>query len=53
LSGEEAFVMWDTYGFPLDLTQLVAKEKGLVVDVKGFGLRGCKREIQKCSNKVS
>ncbi|KAL2329124.1 hypothetical protein Fmac_022551 [Flemingia macrophylla] len=39
LSGEasgEAFVLWDTYGFPLDLTQLMAEEKGLVVDVKGF-----------------
>ncbi|KAH1224352.1 Alanine--tRNA ligase [Glycine max] len=33
---QEAFVLWDTYGFPLDLTQLMAEEKGLVVDVKGF-----------------
>ncbi|CAJ1933811.1 unnamed protein product [Sphenostylis stenocarpa] len=32
----EAFILWDTYGFPLDLTQLMAEEKGLVVDVKGF-----------------
>ncbi|KAL2988701.1 hypothetical protein AAZX31_11G100400 [Glycine max] len=36
LSGEATFVLWDTYGFPLDLTQLMAEEKGLVVDVKGF-----------------
>ncbi|KAK7264134.1 hypothetical protein RJT34_31738 [Clitoria ternatea] len=36
LSGEEAFVLWDTYGFPLDLTQLMAEETGLIVDVKGF-----------------
>ncbi|KAL9296296.1 hypothetical protein ACSQ67_022192 [Phaseolus vulgaris] len=33
---KEAFVLWDTFGFPLDLTQLMAEEKGLVVDVKGF-----------------
>ncbi|KAJ7942686.1 Alanine--tRNA ligase [Quillaja saponaria] len=36
LSGEATFVLWDTYGFPLDLTQLMAEERGLVVDVKGF-----------------
>lgn len=36
LSGEEAFVLWDTFGFPLDLTQLMAEEKGLLVDVEGF-----------------
>ncbi|XP_061342077.1 alanine--tRNA ligase-like [Gastrolobium bilobum] len=36
LSGEATFVLWDTYGFPLDLTQLMAEEKGLLVDVNGF-----------------
>ncbi|XP_010541854.1 PREDICTED: alanine--tRNA ligase-like [Tarenaya hassleriana] len=36
LSGQDAFVLWDTYGFPLDLTQLMAEESGLVVDVAGF-----------------
>lgn len=36
LSGQDAFVLWDTYGFPLDLTQLMAEERGLTVDVKGF-----------------
>ncbi|MBA0855228.1 hypothetical protein Goshw_010860, partial [Gossypium schwendimanii] len=36
LSGQDAFILWDTYGFPLDLTQLMAEERGLIVDVDGF-----------------
>ncbi|QZA32285.1 alanine--tRNA ligase [Hydrogenibacillus sp. N12] len=36
LSGEEAFVLYDTYGFPLDLTVDVAAEHGLAVDREGF-----------------
>ncbi|XP_026402529.1 alanine--tRNA ligase-like isoform X2 [Papaver somniferum] len=36
LSGQDAFLLWDTYGFPLDLTQLMAEERGLLVDAKGF-----------------
>ncbi|XP_062112959.1 alanine--tRNA ligase [Humulus lupulus] len=36
LSGQDAFVLWDTFGFPLDLTQLMAEERGLQVDVEGF-----------------
>ncbi|MBN1437123.1 MAG: alanine--tRNA ligase [Sedimentisphaerales bacterium] len=36
LPGEQAFRLYDTYGFPLDLTQLMAEERDLTVDVAGF-----------------
>ncbi|MBL9186281.1 MAG: alanine--tRNA ligase [Opitutaceae bacterium] len=36
VSGEIAFQLYDTYGFPLDMTQLLATERGLTVDVAGF-----------------
>ena len=35
-SGADAFQLYDTYGFPLDLTIIMAEEKGLTVDEKGF-----------------
>lgn len=36
LSGDDAFKLHDTYGFPIDLTQLMAREKGVEVDEVGF-----------------
>ncbi len=36
INGEDAFELYDTYGFPIDLTRLIASEKGYDIDEKGF-----------------
>ena len=38
LNGEHAFELYDTYGFPIDLTILIAKDHNLTVDIKGFNI---------------
>ena len=38
VSGVDAFVLYDTYGFPIDLTELIAAEKGYTVDLDGFNV---------------
>jgi len=46
VSGEKAFELYDTYGFPIDLTALILNEKGLGLDEKGF-----KVELEKQKNR--
>ncbi|HXG23696.1 MAG TPA: alanine--tRNA ligase, partial [Chthonomonadales bacterium] len=38
LSGADAFTLYDTYGFPLELTQEIAAERGIQVDLEAFGV---------------
>ncbi len=36
IAGEDAFRLYDTFGFPIDLTELMARERGYLVDISGF-----------------
>ncbi len=49
ISGEDAFKLYDTFGFPIDLTELMARERGYAVDIPGFeaALAGQRAQSQK------
>ena len=47
MDGQIAFTLYDTYGFPFDLTELIAKEAGIVVDTKSF-----KEHMNEAKNKA-
>lgn len=50
LKGEIAFKLYDTYGFPLDLTQIILHEQGILLDEKGFNSA---MQIQKENSRAS
>ena len=50
LSGENAFKLYDTYGFPMDLTQEILAEKGFTIDEEGFG--ECMRQQKDMARKA-
>ncbi|MFG6100691.1 alanine--tRNA ligase [Leptothoe sp. EHU-05/26/07-4] len=53
ISGAEAFKLFDTFGFPLELTQEIAEENGLTVDVKGFEIEmAAQRERSKSAHET-
>lgn len=54
ISAELVFQLYDTYGFPVDLTGLIAKERGLTLDLPGFeALMEAQRERARASQKKS
>ena len=54
LSGENAFKLYDTFGFPVDLTQEILEEKGFTIDEAGFGVCMQKqRETARKARKVT
>ena len=55
IDGDFAFELFDTFGFPVDLTRLMAHEKGMDVDMAGFGkgLESQKNRSRKAAEKIT
>ncbi len=57
ISGEDAFKLYDTFGFPIDLTQLMSAERGYTVDIAGFdralGAQRAQSQQERKSKKIA
>ncbi|MFA5104411.1 MAG: alanine--tRNA ligase [Candidatus Margulisiibacteriota bacterium] len=55
ISGQDAFKLYDTYGFPIEMTKEMAQERGLLVDMDGFesAMLGQKERSKQSSKKYS
>ncbi|KAK3153955.1 hypothetical protein QOZ80_2BG0183780 [Eleusine coracana subsp. coracana] len=54
LGGQDAFVLWDTYGYPIDLTEVMAVDYGLTVDKEGFNasMEDARQKARNARNKM-
>ncbi len=54
ISGADAFQLYDTFGFPIDLTELIARERGITVDIEAFDRAlGEQRERSRADRKAA